>query len=143
MNGLPVVERPLAHGDQIVVGGSVFLFLQDEPTATFPNPVELSESATDAAAATTRLRREDARYLHPEALAALPTGERTARDLQTLLKIATAIGSIRNLESLQWQLLGMIFDVRARRWATLEDHAEGLPLQRFEVADRAEAVRRF
>ena len=88
----------------------MFLFLRDEPTATFPNPVELSESANNAAA-TTRLRREDARYLHPEALAALPSGERTARDLQTLLKIATAIGSIRNVESLQWQLLGMIFDV--------------------------------
>jgi Nif-specific regulatory protein len=28
-----------------------------------------------------------------------------------LLKISTAIGSIRDVESLQWQLLGMIFDV--------------------------------
>src|SRR5271165_6064493 len=110
VNGLPVHERPLAHGDQLVVGGSTFLFLREEPTATFPNPVELSDSS-DNAAATTRLRREDARYLQPEALAALPTGERTARDLQTLLKIATAVGSIRNVESLQWQLLGMIFDV--------------------------------
>ena len=84
--------------------------MREEPTATFPNPVELSDGSNNAAA-TTRLRREDARYLHPEALAALPTGERTARDLQTLLKITTAIGSIRNVESLQWQLLGMIFDV--------------------------------
>src|SRR6185369_15313795 len=46
-----------------------------------------------------------------DALAALPTTERLARDLQTLLKISTAIGSVRNVESLQWQLLGMIFDV--------------------------------
>ena len=28
-----------------------------------------------------------------------------------MLKISTAIGSVRNVESLQWQLLGMIFDV--------------------------------
>src|SRR6202040_121989 len=110
VNGLPVLERALAHGDQIVVGGSVFLFFREEPTAAFPNPVELSDSVKNPAA-TTRLRREDARYLHPEALAALPPSERTARDLQTLLKISTAIGSIRNVESLQWQLLGMIFDV--------------------------------
>jgi transcriptional regulator with GAF, ATPase, and Fis domain len=110
VNGLPVLERPLIHGDQIVIGGSVFVFMREEPTIAHPNPIELSESPPNTGAST-RLRREDARYLHPEALAALPTGERTARDLQTLLKITTAIGSIRNVESLQWQLLGMIFDV--------------------------------
>ena len=60
VNGLPVLERALAHGDQIVVGGSVFLFFREEPTAAFPNPVELSDSVKNPAA-TTRLRREDAR----------------------------------------------------------------------------------
>src|SRR6476646_5554264 len=110
VNGLPVKERPLANGDQIAIGGSVFLFLQEEESEARPNPVEMDEGV-ETAAATTRLRREDMRYLHPEALAALPTTERLARDLQTLLKISTAIGSVRNVESLQWQLLGMIFDV--------------------------------
>jgi Nif-specific regulatory protein len=122
VNGLPVLERPLAHGDQIAIGGSVFLFLQEEASEAHPNPVELDDRA-EASAATTRLRREDMRYLHPEALAALPTAERLARDLQTLLKISTAIGSIRNIESLQWQLLGMIFDVvPAERGAILLGH---------------------
>jgi transcriptional regulator with GAF, ATPase, and Fis domain len=112
VNGLPVQERPLVHGDQIAIGGSVFLFLREEPSEAHPNPVELDDGAqAQASGATTRLRGEDVRYLHPEALAALPTTERVARDLQTLLKISTAIGSIRNVESLQWQLLGMIFDV--------------------------------
>jgi transcriptional regulator with GAF, ATPase, and Fis domain len=110
VNGLPVQERPLAPGDQIAIGGSVFLFLQDEPSEAHPNPVELDDG-THRRAATSRLRREDLRYLQPEALAALPPTERIARDLQTLLKVSTAIGSIRNVESLQWQLLGMIFDV--------------------------------
>jgi len=49
--------------------------------------------------------------LHPESLAALPQSARLDRALSTLLKISTAIGSIRDVESLQWQLLGMIFDV--------------------------------
>ncbi len=112
VNGLPVQERPLVHGDQIAIGGSVFLFLREEPSEARPNPVEMDDGAqAQASGATTRLRGEDVRYLHPEALAALPTTERVARDLQTLLKISTAIGSIRNVESLQWQLLGMIFDV--------------------------------
>jgi transcriptional regulator with GAF, ATPase, and Fis domain len=110
VNGLPVKERPLANGDQIAIGGSVFLFLQEEESDARPSPVEMDEGVKTGAA-TTRLRREDMRYLHPEALAALPTTERLARDLQTLLKISTAIGSVRNVESLQWQLLGMIFDV--------------------------------
>jgi transcriptional regulator with GAF, ATPase, and Fis domain/pSer/pThr/pTyr-binding forkhead associated (FHA) protein len=110
VNGLPVQERPLADGDQVAVGGSVFLFLNEEATEARPNPVEMGE-VSQTGTATTRLRREDMRYLQPGALAALPTTERLARDLQTLLKISTAIGSIRNVESLQWQLLGMIFDV--------------------------------
>ena len=37
--------------------------------------------------------------------------DRTQRDLSTLIAIATHISSIRSLDSLQWQLLGMIFDV--------------------------------
>jgi transcriptional regulator with GAF, ATPase, and Fis domain len=110
VNGLPVFERALAHGDQIAVGSSVFVFLCEEQAAAQANPVELDES-TQTTGATTRLRREDVRYLQPEALAALPPTERIARDLQTLLKISTTIGSIHNVESLQWQLLGMIFDV--------------------------------
>jgi transcriptional regulator with GAF, ATPase, and Fis domain len=110
VNGLPVLERSLAHGDQVTVGSSVFVFLSEEQTANQPSSVELDES-TQANSATTRLRREDLRYLQPEALAALPPTERIARDLQTLLKISSAIGSIDNVESLQWQLLGMIFDV--------------------------------
>jgi Nif-specific regulatory protein len=42
---------------------------------------------------------------------ALPDPARQARNLDSLLKIATGIGSIRERESLQWQLLGMIFDI--------------------------------
>jgi transcriptional regulator with GAF, ATPase, and Fis domain len=110
VNGLPVLERALAHGDQIAVGSSVFVFLCEEEPHAQPSPFQLDENAP-AGAAMTRLRREDLRYLQPAALAALPPTERIARDLQTLLKISSAIGSIDNVESLQWQLLGMIFDV--------------------------------
>ncbi len=113
VNGLPVTERTLVAGDQIVVGGSVFVFHSEEAKENESGTIVLSETAkgVSEAAAKTRLRGEDVRYLQPDALAALPSGERTARDLQTLVKISTAIGSIRDVESLQWQLLGMIFDV--------------------------------
>ena len=113
VNGLPVTERMVVAGDQVVVGASIFVFHDEEAKENETGSIVLSETAkaVSDAAAKTRLRGEDVRYLQPDALAALPSGERTARDLQTLVKISTAIGSIRNVESLQWQLLGMIFDV--------------------------------
>jgi transcriptional regulator with GAF, ATPase, and Fis domain len=113
VNGLPVTERIIVAGDQVVVGASVFVFHDEEAKESESGTIVLSETAkaVSEAAAKTRLRGVDVRYLQPDALAALPSGERTARDLQTLVKISTAIGSIRDVESLQWQLLGMIFDV--------------------------------
>ena len=113
VNGLPVTERIIVAGDQVVVGGSTFVFHDEEAKESETGTIVLSETAkaVSDAAAKTRLRGVDVRYLQPDALAALPSGERTARDLQTLVKISTAIGSIRDVESLQWQLLGMIFDV--------------------------------
>jgi transcriptional regulator with GAF, ATPase, and Fis domain len=113
VNGLPVTERIVVPGDQVVVGSSVFVFHDEEVKENESGTIVLSETAkaVSDAAAKTRLRGVDVRYLQPDALAALPSGERTARDLQTLVKISTAIGSIRDVESLQWQLLGMIFDV--------------------------------
>jgi two-component system, NtrC family, response regulator HydG len=113
VNGLPVTERIIVAGDQVVVGASTFVFHDEEAKESESGTIVLSETdkAISDAAAKTRLRGVDVRYLQPDALAALPSGERTARDLQTLVKISTAIGSIRDVESLQWQLLGMIFDV--------------------------------
>jgi len=74
------------------------------------NPVQLDDAA-EQEGAIERLRPEDALYLHPRRIAALPPTERLARDLNILLKIAMGIGGIRDEEGLQWQLLGMIFDV--------------------------------
>ena len=67
------------------------------------------------------LRPEDSVYLRPEKIpGGMPASARWARDLNSLLKIATGIGGIRDQESLQWQLLGFIFDiVPAERGAVL------------------------
>jgi Nif-specific regulatory protein len=110
VNGLPVLERTLAHGDQITVGNSVFVFSNEEHPGNESSSFRLNDTGSGEAPAT-RLRREDLRYLNPEALAALPPNERIARDLQTILKVSATLGSIHNVDSLQWQLLGMIFDV--------------------------------
>lgn len=110
VNGIPVKQRLLAPGDQIAIGGSLFLF-QVEASASGPtNPVQFDETSS-ASGREQQLRHDELVYLHPESLAALPQSARLDRALSTLLKISRAIGTIRDVESLQWQLLGMIFDV--------------------------------
>src|SRR5690349_10516325 len=109
VNGIPVKQRVLAPGDQIAVGSSLFLFQMDGAAAAI-SPVQLDDTSP-ASGQEQQLRHDELLYLHPETLAALPQSARLDRALSTLLKISTAIGSIRDVESLQWQVLGMIFDV--------------------------------
>jgi Nif-specific regulatory protein len=110
VNGIPVKQRVLTPGDQIAVGNSLFLFQVEGAAAQAISPVQLDDTSS-ASGQEQQLRHDELLYLHPESLAALPQSARLDRALSTLLKISTAIGSIRDVESLQWQLLGMIFDV--------------------------------
>jgi transcriptional regulator with GAF, ATPase, and Fis domain len=112
VNGIPITEQPLQHGDQISLGSSLLVFRQ-EPLAVRgrSNPVFLEDTASLSGIAVL-LPQEESPFLPLEAenLSVLTTG-RAKGDLNALLKISTAIGSIRDRDSLQWQLLGFIFDV--------------------------------
>jgi Nif-specific regulatory protein len=112
VNGAAVSELELRHRDQIAVGDSVFVFLSRQEDEHFEStPVELTETA-ELPVAPLLLQQKDAIYLQPDkVLAGLLETDRTARDLNALLKIATGIGQIRDRDSLEWQLLGMVFDV--------------------------------
>jgi Nif-specific regulatory protein len=127
VNGVPVEQQQIRHGDQIFIGDSVLIFLIEEGGNQFQkNPVEFAETA-GFEGHPLLLRAEDSLYLRPEkVVASLPPSARWARDLNSLLKIATGIGGIRDQDSLQWQLLGFIFDiVPAERGAILlGDRAE-------------------
>jgi transcriptional regulator with GAF, ATPase, and Fis domain len=115
VNGVPVEQHELRHQDYISLGDSMLVFLlRDDTVMAERNPVQLEDATRDTAdqaGAISQLRSEDALYLHPQMVAALPQTERLARDLNVLLKIATGIGGIRDREGLQWQLLGMILEV--------------------------------
>jgi len=128
VNGVPVQQRQmLQHRDEICVGDSVLLFLAQEPTsAPESSAVELTETV-ELAGDTILLREQESLYLQAApAGAELPRVSKTARDLHLLLKIATDIGRIRDRESLEWQLLGMVLDlVPADRGAILQFEAEG------------------
>ena len=111
VNGVPVHERMLTAGDEIQIGNSLFLFLiEDVPTAPMQS-VRLDERSV-LTGATVILRSEDSRYLQPDKVATAPLPAlRVARDLKALLKLSTAINSVRKLETLERQLMECIFDV--------------------------------
>lgn len=111
VNGVPVKEYELQHGDRVEIGDSVFVFLtEDGEVGTISGPVEITEGAT-ITHPTVRLRREDALYLQPEKVLGGLLPSRQAQDLKALLGISTAISSIRGLEALQKRLLDLICEV--------------------------------
>jgi Nif-specific regulatory protein len=120
VNGVPVEEQKLEHWDQLSVGSSLLVFLEAETATSRTNQV-LFEDTTELAGLAIRLRHERKAPRRPEEIfAELPETPEPTRYLQSLLKIATGIGGIRDRESLQWQLLGFLFDVvPAERGAVL------------------------
>ncbi|MEK7407097.1 MAG: sigma 54-interacting transcriptional regulator [Acidobacteriota bacterium] len=112
INGLPVKERILEHGDQIQVGASTFLFLTTEADETpTPSSVWLEPGRVDTRTMV-RLRREQSIYLEPEKVLASPIPPaRVARALNALLGMSTAIHTTRGVSALAERILALIFDV--------------------------------
>jgi transcriptional regulator with GAF, ATPase, and Fis domain len=113
VNGERIEKHELCHRDQIRVGNSTLVFLLgDEEAIAERNRLELDDTTIEEDVVAS-LRPEDSTYLHPdpERVSGQPKVERLAADLSTVLKIATHIGGIRDEGGLQWQLLGMLFDV--------------------------------
>jgi Nif-specific regulatory protein len=125
VNGVPATEQTLRDGDQITIGDSVFVFqLKPAEVHLEKSPVEFSETGRIEYQAL--LRPEDSTYLSDASANDLVRSSRLARDLNSLLKIASGIGAIRDQESLQSQLLGLIFDVvPAERGAIVVFNAAG------------------
>lgn len=112
VNGIPVTQHYLQHGDQVSLGSSVFSFFVHEGEARPQRSrAELEESA-DVQGSQTLLREDDAVYLKADSHTTnFAQGSRVARDLNTLLVISKNISKLRDHDSLAWELLGMIFDV--------------------------------
>ena len=113
VNGLPVKERYLEHGDQIKLGDTHFLFLLHEGDAQGePPPVLVSDEMFISTHSTIRMASSDSLLLRPDKLMqSLPPTARISRHLNALLKISTAINSVRGLEALQRHLLELVFEV--------------------------------
>ncbi|HEV7890376.1 MAG TPA: FHA domain-containing protein, partial [Pyrinomonadaceae bacterium] len=112
VNGRPVREHALRHGDEISIGESriVFLASDAEAPAQDSNPVELIERQMTARS-TVRLKVADALVPPEEVGEDAQTLASVARDLTLLVKISTAINSVRGTEALQRELLRFVFEV--------------------------------
>jgi transcriptional regulator with GAF, ATPase, and Fis domain len=114
VNGVPVHQRALADGDEIQIGNSLFLFL-DEEAPEAPDAPETAirlDERSHLTGATVVLRSEDSRYFQPEKIATVTLPAlRVARDLKALVKISTTINSVRNLDLLERELMACIFEV--------------------------------
>jgi len=119
VNGSIAAKVLLQHGDRIAVGDSAFMYLAE---AGDPGPaaVKLYEEEL-ASGSTVQFPLQEAVWSDPEkVLGTIPASDRMAQELGTLLRIAARIGSVPDVESLQWQLLGPIFNlVPADRGAIL------------------------
>lgn len=111
VNGEPVKEQWLRHGDEIATGDSVFLFLVEEQDRVSPvSRVEFDDGQPTAE--TKVIHPKEVVYLHPDRLLReLPATSQVARNLSALLKISRVVHAIRDLEELQAQLLDLIFEV--------------------------------
>jgi Nif-specific regulatory protein len=112
VNGVPVKNRILAHGDRIRLFDAEFLFLlgANDPSNHTPSGSrlrlpEFPDHLTELATVSTVIFRPQLD------LATSDRFGRMARDLNALLQISQAINSIRDVERLQRELLRLIFEV--------------------------------
>ena len=107
VNDLPVKSRLLEHGDRVRIGDSQFLFLTHEGDVTSRSSDVKLDEAHVVSGSTVQIRFDEAVY-------------QMTRDLSALMKISTAINSIRGLDNLLQRLLELLFEVvPAQRGAIL------------------------
>ncbi len=109
VNGVPVKERVLVHGDQVRVGNSIFVFHGSHDETTHTSSLRVDDSATPGGP-TVILRKENAVYLQASQ-AGLPSSARTVRDLNVLLNFSRTLSSVRDVATLQQKVLDAVFEV--------------------------------
>jgi len=111
VNQLPVVEQVLAHGDEIRIGRSVFLFLIDgQPVPALPAAVELDEGS-EVGGSNRSARKGDPLYLDRDTLLEqVPRDDRTDCVVTSVLAACQAVLSARALLDLQRQLIATVLE---------------------------------
>ncbi len=111
VSGVPVRDRVLAHGDEIRIGNSIFIFQGANPEpATSSAPLRLDATPTPGGP-TVILRKEDLRYLQSPRPEGLPATAKTVRDLNVLLAFSRTLNSVRGLDAVQEKVLEVVLEI--------------------------------
>jgi Nif-specific regulatory protein len=105
VNGIQVTRTPIQHGDRIRIGTSEFVFLIGEDNGSSPQSSGASKQTTNGMLTALFL---DQRSGLPSDASGIG---RMARDLSAFFKIANLVNSFHDVEALQRELLGLIFEV--------------------------------
>jgi transcriptional regulator with GAF, ATPase, and Fis domain len=103
VNGVPVLRKVIVHGDTIRIGSSELLFLMREEEGIAP--AQLTDEATGL-----DLKPVPVEEAGDSLWSGVDVGH-MARDLAVLFRISNVIGSVRDLQQLQSELLRLIFEV--------------------------------
>jgi Nif-specific regulatory protein len=118
VNGVPIGERFLEHGDRVTIGASLFLVQSRDEAPEGESGAVLFEDGPWGAETTIHLAAAPFDFFRIEA--ELPAEARTARDLQALLRIANALHELRATPPLARRLLELALEtVPAERAALL------------------------
>ena len=109
VNGIPVQQRELEHGDQIRIGVSTFLVLMREAPPSDQPTVELAELEQDATPV--GLSRHLMETLAGGKTPVAFPQPRTERDLRTLLRVGTTLSRVQGFDLLQRTLLESILEM--------------------------------
>ncbi len=108
VNGVPIGERFLEHGDRVTIGASLFLVQSRDEAPEAESGALLFEDGPWSAETTIHLAAEPFDFLRIES--ELPAEARTARDLQALLRIANALHELRATAPLARRLLELALE---------------------------------
>ncbi len=109
VNGMPVKGRILQDGDEIKIGGSVFLVLLSETGSD--EMVAMNESELPAGSTRVFIREEALALSEEEALETLSRPTALARDWNNLLRICRTVSSVRQLQELERHLLALLAEI--------------------------------
>jgi Nif-specific regulatory protein len=108
VNGLPSGDDPLHDGDEIQIGGSLFVLQRAAEGAAPEDAVRVKEDPP-LAPSTVVMRRED--VFADGAFHRSASVDRLSRDLAALIRISATISAVRGLVALERPLLDLIADV--------------------------------
>jgi transcriptional regulator with GAF, ATPase, and Fis domain len=108
VNGLPITECGLRHGDRIAVSDALFVFAADQPSE-LPLRPEVTESRDAEALEFATVQQAEPLYRNPERLLASMQSHRQANHLQAILEINRKAATLRTPEELEQALLDAAF----------------------------------